>query len=305
MQTYADLLVALHVGPWALASGELQSLIAFAKCNAYSGRVGPARPAAARGGGGRGGSAARTAVIPIIGYIEPRVGLLSMLGLGVSCPEIAGALREALADPGVDRIVLEIDSQGGSVFGVDELATEIRAARATKPVIGVANSVAGSAAYWIGSACSELYVTPGGQVGSIGIVIQHEDVSKALEAEGVRITLITAGLYKAEGNSFGPLGSVARAQLQSEVDGYGADFTQAVARGRNVPVESVRRDMGRGRMMRADAALAANMIDGIATFDAVLRGRAAPSSALRGRAGPGAGKTLSPNLAWLQLQDMQ
>lgn len=305
MQSYADLLVALHTGPWALAQGELQGLIAFVKRNAYSGRVGPpARPAAARGGGGRGGSAARTAVIPIIGYIEPRVGLLSMLGLGVSCPEIAGALREALADPGVDRIVLEIDSQGGSVFGVDDLATEIRAARATKPVIGVANSVAGSAAYWIGSACSELYVTPGGQVGSIGIVIQHEDVSKALEAEGVRITLLTAGLYKAEGNPFGPLGPVACAQLQSEVDSYGADFTQAVARGRNVPVESVRRDMGRGRMMRADAALAANMIDGIATFDAVLRGRAS-SSALRGRAAPGAGKPLSLNLAWLQLQGVQ
>jgi len=103
------------------------------------------------------------------------------------------------------------------------------------------------------------------------VIAAHEDLSKMLQAEGVNVTLITAGKYKAEGNPYEPLPAEARANIQAEVDAYGADFTSAVARGRGVSVEAVRKDMGQGRMLRGDAALANKMVDGVATFDEVIR----------------------------------
>lgn len=275
MNAFIDLVVALRTRPWALSSNGLSSVIALVERSAFT--ASPDRSLTRRAGppsglGAKRGQVGRTAVISIIGYIEPRPSVFTMLGIGSAASDISRALRTALADSGVDRIVLDIDSPGGSVFGVDELASEIRAASATKPIIGIANSVAASAAYWIGSAATELYVTPGGQVGSIGIVAAHEDVSQSLKAAGVSITLITAGKHKAEGNPYGPLGSEARANLQAEVDSYGGDFTRAVARGRGVSVETVRRDMGQGRMLRGAAAVAAHMVDGVMTFDDVMAG---------------------------------
>jgi len=104
-----------------------------------------------------------------------------------------------------------------------------------------------------------------------GVIAAHEDVSKALEAEGVNVTLITAGKYKAEGSPYGPLDEEALRSIQSDIDGYYADFTSAVAKGRGVSVDAVRSDMGQGRMLRGDAAMSAKMIDGIATFDDVVK----------------------------------
>ena len=179
--------------------------------------------------------------------------------------------REALADETVSQILLDIDSPGGSVYGVGELAAEIYAARSAKPIVAVSNSLAASAAYWIGSAASEFYVTPGGEVGSIGVWQAHEDWSKALDEAGVKTTLISAGKFKVEGNPYEPLSQEARDFMQLRTDEYYSAFTKAVAKGRGVGIDAVRSGMGQGRVLGADAALAENMVDGIATFDEVVK----------------------------------
>jgi signal peptide peptidase SppA len=183
----------------------------------------------------------------------------------------AQALRQALADDTVSQILIDIDSPGGSVYGVAELADEIAAARAQKPVVAIANSLAASAAYWLGAQADELYVTPGGEVGSIGVWQAHFDYSQALAAEGVTPTLISAGKYKVEGNPYAPLDEEAQSFMQSRVNDYYGAFTKAVARGRAVPIAQVRDGLGQGRVLGADAALAENMVDGISTLDDVLK----------------------------------
>ena len=213
------------------------------------------------------------AVLPLYGVVTQRGNMVEdVSGPGsVSTQQFAGALRQALADDTVSQILLDIDSPGGSVYGVAELADEIISARSQKPVVAVANSLAASAAYWIGSAASEFYVTPGGEVGSIGVWQAHFDYSQALAAEGVAPTLISAGKYKVEGNPYAPLDAEAQGFMQSRVDDYYAAFTKGVARGRGVPIAQVRDGMGQGRVLGADAAMAQNMVDGVATFDDVVR----------------------------------
>jgi signal peptide peptidase SppA len=212
------------------------------------------------------------AVLPLYGVVTQRGNMVDDIsGPGsTSTQQFTSALRQVLTDDTVGQILIDIDSPGGSVYGVAELASEIVKARAQKPVVAVVNSLAASAAYWIGCSASEFYVTPGGEVGSIGVWQAHFDYSKALEEEGVKPTLISAGKFKVEGNPYLPLDPEAQAFMQSRVDDYYNAFVQAVAVGRGVSVDDVRNGMGEGRVLGADAALAQRMVDGIASFDDVL-----------------------------------
>lgn len=225
----------------------------------------PSRSNIARTGSGS------IAVIPLVGTVIQRAGMMEMCGGGTSVQRFSSAFREAMADETISQILIEIDSPGGSVYGVAELFSEIYGARSQKPVVAIANSLAASAAYWIGCAASEFYVTPGGEVGSIGVWQAHEDWSAALAEEGIKTTLISAGRYKVEGNPYEPLNEDAQAFMQSRVNDYYGSFTKAVAKGRNVPIDAVRNGMGQGRVLGADAALAEKMVDGVATMDDVIK----------------------------------
>ena len=269
--------------PWALEPGRLAT---FSSIVQRWSRGEPAAPdvlasiaadkdvlAARKQEAARAGAGANIAVLPFYGVVTQRGNMADdVSGPGAaSTQKFTAALRQALADPSIGGILIDIDSPGGSVYGTGELASEILASRGTKPIVGLANSLAASAAYWVGTACSELYVTPGGEVGSIGVWQAHEDWSAALADAGVKTTLISAGKYKTEGNAYEPLGADAQAFMQSRVDDYYAMFVKGVAKGRGVSVDVVRQDFGQGRVFGADQAHAAGMVNGVATFDDVVK----------------------------------
>lgn len=204
---------------------------------------------------GRKGGA--VAILPIEGVITHRGWL------GVPTSWIAGHLRKMVADDSIGAVILDIDSPGGAVSGVEELAREIHAAKAKKPIVAVANSMAASAAYWIASQASEVVVTPSGEVGGIGVFAMHADISQALEKKGVAVSLIHAGRHKVEGNPYQPLGGEARAEMQSKVDGFYGMFVGAVRRGRGALSDEVMQ----GRMYSAQAALRHGLVDRVATLE--------------------------------------
>jgi signal peptide peptidase SppA len=221
---------------------------------------------------------ASAAVIPIHGVITQRFDFWSWLFGGTSLDLLRNALREVVADPAVGAVIFDIDSPGGSVDGLAEFSKELRTLRGgTKPIVSVVDPLAASAAYWIGCQVDELVVTPSGEVGSIGVYAAHEDDSVALEMMGVKITLISAGPYKTEGNPFEPLGDEAEAAIQEQVDTFYAMFLSDVALGRGANVNAVAASYGEGRTMLAKKALQAGMVDRIDTLEntALRLGRSA------------------------------
>ncbi len=224
-----------------------------------------------------------TGIIPIRGTISQHAkGDISGFAVGgAATDEIAAALDTLLADDAVSKIILDIDSPGGTSYGVTELAQKIYDSRGQKPIIAVANSLAASAAYWIGASADRFYITPGGIVGSIGVYAIHQDVSKMAEDLGVKTTLISAGKYKTLGNQFEPLNEEALAHIQARVDDVYGQFLADVARGRGVAASVVRGGYGEGDVLTAKAAKAEGMVDGVMTFDAVVARtfRIAPSGA--------------------------
>lgn len=212
------------------------------------------------------------AVIPVYGVIAQRISTMDEISGpgGTSTERLLKDIKSAIADPAVSSILLDIDSPGGTVFGVPELAKEIFGLRGQKPIVAIANSLAASAAYWIASAASEFHVTPSGEAGSIGVFAEHLDMSKWLEKEGLKPTLIRAGEYKTEGNQYEPLSDEAAAFIQSRVEEYYGMFIKAVSKYRGVTEAKVRNDFGKGRVFGAEQAVAAGMADKVSTFDQIL-----------------------------------
>lgn len=223
------------------------------------------------------------AVVPVYGVMMQRAGALAETSGICSTLRLRAQLREIRQDERVGAIVMEFDSPGGMVFGCEELATDIFEGRGQKPTVAQVNPWAASAAFWAASQCAEIAVTPSGQVGSIGVYTVHQDFSGYEEMMGVKTTLVSAGKYKVEGNAFEPLSEEARAAMQREVDGSYDMFTAAVARGRGVPAETVRKGFGEGRMVPAREAVRMGMADRVATLEQTLARLSTP----QGRAAVG------------------
>lgn len=225
------------------------------------------------------------AVIPIMGMISHRERF-SFFGVssGASVERIRARLVQALADASVAVIVLYVDSPGGTVAGVAELASEIRAAREQKPVVAIVDTMGLSAAYWLASQATEIVVTPSGMVGSIGVLQAHENRAAQMEMMGRDITLLHAGKYKVEANPFEPLSDEARAALQESIDEAYAGFVAAVAAGRGVKASVVSGGFGEGRIVDARPALALGMVDRVETVATAIARIAANPSRIRRRA---------------------
>ncbi len=245
-----------------LTDEEIQARIGADGIKPQAVKVRAAQSVRREGGGG-------VAVLPVRGVIAHRMEAFDNVSGpgGTSTERFIRGFRDAMADNSVSSIVLDVDSPGGGVPGVDEAATEIRGARGDKPIIAVVNSLAASAAYWIASAADEIVVTPSGEVGSIGVFAAHKEFSRRDETLGVKTTLISAGRFKVEGNPFEPLTEEAREAIQARVDEHYEVFVDAVARGRDVAASAVRGGFGEGRTVGAREAVALGMADRIGTMD--------------------------------------
>lgn len=281
---YPHVMALVREQPWAILPAKLAVITDLLRFRAEGGRLTAEQIADRIGAAAERPNPARAgavAVIPVYGTIVQRVDLFTEMSGGTSTERLSATFAQAVADPSVGSILLRIDSPGGGVYGVAEVADQIFKARGKKPIVAVADSMAASAAYWIASAADEIVVTPGGEVGSIGVFAAHEDISRHLDAEGVGVTLISAGKYKVEGSPFEPLGEEARAAMQSRVNDYYSLFVRAVAKGRGVSVDDVRGGFGEGRVVGAQQAVKFGMADRVDTYDATVarlaRGGARPS----------------------------
>jgi signal peptide peptidase SppA len=282
---YQRIIAEIFARPWAILPEKLQAIAEFAAFAGGGGKFSEEDVRARVGAGPRPrpSTPGTVALLDVFGVISNRMNMMSDISGGTSIEKLTAQFRAALADPSVKAIVFDVDSPGGSVDGVPELADEIYSARAQKKTVAVANTMAASAAYWIASAADELVVTPSGSVGSIGVFAAHEDMSKYLDEQGVKISLVSAGKYKTEGNPYEPLSEDAKASMQTEVNAFYDMFVKAVAKNRGTQPAAVRSGFGQGRMVLAADAVGENMATRVATLDQTLArfGVAKPTSAMR------------------------
>ncbi|PHX45778.1 capsid protein, partial [Pseudomonas sp. NZIPFR-PS2] len=198
-------------------------------------------------------------VIPVSGVLVSRGSHIGMCETMTSYEQLRGQIRNAVADPVVERIVLDIDSPGGSAVGAFELAADIRAMAQQKPITGIVNFMAYSGGYLLGSACSELVVSQTSGVGSIGVIASHMDRSKMEEGMGVKVTTVFAGAHKNDLSPHEPLSDQSLKYLNDVVQESYQLFVNAVAEYRGLSVQQVMAT--EAGLYRGQAGIAAGLAD--------------------------------------------
>lgn len=177
---------------------------------------------------------------------------------------IGNAFDELIANDSVKGIVLSIDSPGGEIKGVSDLADHIFAARGTKPCGIVAHSAATmcSAAYWIASACENIVASSVAQVGSIGVMgILGGDEDKS-------VTYLRSNL--SPNKNLDPNTPEGRSAIEKNLDAMAKVFVEALAKNRNSDFDSVLERYGQGKVFVGQEALEAGMVDAIDSLDSVV-----------------------------------
>lgn len=289
MLTFSQLLALLGNEPVALWGDWLRAFAASGRLDMLSGL--PAADVEARVTPGQQRSVAMksgaVAVIPVNGIITGKPTMWEQYGMTMSGASLVAATRAAVNDPEVKAIIHLHNSPGGSTSGVQEAHADLVALRGKKPIVAQVEYMAASASYWLASAADEISITPSGVTGSVGAYMMHVDISKALADAGMEATFVYAGKDKVLGNEFAPLDDAARAYYQGLVDHAYAAFTGDVSKGRGLGADVVRGEsFGSGRILTADAAKRAGMVDVIRTMEQTLSayGASAPTGDRQRRA---------------------
>lgn len=212
---------------------------------------------------------ANVEIISVLGTIMNRASSMNMISGATTYSNVADRVNAAAANPKVSKIVLDLDTPGGTVVGVDQLASAIRAAKKVKPVIAVVNDMAASAGYWIASQATEIAVSGSSLVGSISVLSTHTDVS-ALESKlGVKTTMLATGEFKTLGNPHEPLSEKHKAKILDRMQATHDLFVATIADGRGMDVGTVKK-LATGDTWNGGEAVANGLADYSATMEEVL-----------------------------------
>lgn len=224
----------------------------------------------------------RTAVVPIHGVIAHRAAAVGRVSsrVGTSVEHIRDDLQAALDNADVDSILLDVDSPGGSVSGIEELAAEIRTARARKPIVAHCDGMMASAAYWLGSQATRVVASRSGAVGSIGVIAAFYDDHRAAANQGFDPIVIKSTPAKGGMQGNGTLSDADRADVQREVDQYHRLFVEAVAGGRGITIEKAT-ELADGRIYIGAEAQQRGFVDAVASQAAALEELRAHGAELR------------------------
>ena len=180
-------------------------------------------------------------IISVIGPLVKRSSGEFLSGGPTTYGEVETEFMDAITDPEIKGVLLNIDSPGGESVGAFELSDLIYSQRTAKPIYAAADGDAFSAAFALGSAAEKLYVTKSGGVGSVGVWMMHVDQSGFNKQHGVKPTFIFAGARKLDGNPHAPLTNEALGVFQAEIDRIYGMFVDTVARNRGMSTKVVSR----------------------------------------------------------------
>lgn len=222
-------------------------------------------------------------IIPISGVIARHASQVNGCSQprGTSAEQISRDLREALEDPEVTSLLLDIDSPGGTVSGVPELADELAEAGREKPLFAMTDGMMASAAYWLGSQAQEIYATRSATVGSIGVYAAIVDSSVAAHNQGLKIDVVKTGEAKAAGIPGTPTTDRHRASVMADIQSFFEMFKADVSQGRGDRIEDLDQ-IADGSVFIGAEARRVGLVDSILTMKAI-RERVASVAAPNGR----------------------
>lgn len=196
---------------------------------------------------------------------KPGIGLVEVKGMILDSRETVRQLRHFLKDDDVRAVVLRVDSPGGVVAPSQEIYDEVRKFAAKKKIVVSMGSLAASGGYYISAPATLIYANPGTITASIGVIIKLSNIEALMDKIGIKATVVKTGKYKDSGSPVRELTEEDRAMFQSVIDSTHNQFVKAVASGRKLPEDEVRR-IADGRVLSGEQALGLKLVDRLGTL---------------------------------------
>ena len=192
------------------------------------------------------------------------------LGAEIAADELAGALEDIAEDPGLDAVLLRLDSGGGSAVASETIRRAILVVRAAgKPVIVSMGNAAASGGYWIATGADRIIAQPATLTGSIGVIAGKPVLEEAWRKLGVNWAEIARGANAGQWSINRPYTDEARARVDALVGWLYDRFTRLVADARDMPQTRVN-EIARGRVWAGAMALRLGLVDELGGLDVAL-----------------------------------
>jgi len=196
---------------------------------------------------------------------KPGVGLVEVKGMILDSRETVRQLRYFLKKDTVKAVVLRVDSPGGVVAPSQEISDEVRKFAAKKKIIVSMGSLAASGGYYISAPATLIYANPGTITASIGVILKLSNIEALMDKIGIKSYTLKTGKFKDSGSPLRKFSPEDRAMLQAVIDNTHEQFVRAVASGRKLPVEEVRK-IADGRILSGEQAKALKLVDRLGTL---------------------------------------
>lgn len=193
------------------------------------------------------------------------IGLVEVKGMIIDSKETVRQLRYFLKQDGVKAVVLRVDSPGGIVAPSQEISDEVRKFAAKKKIIVSMGSLAASGGYYISAPATLIYANPGTITASIGVILKLSNIEALMDKIGIKSHTLKTGKYKDSGSPVREFSAEDRAMLQSVINNTHDQFVRAVAEGRKLPIDEVRK-IADGRILSGEQAKAARLVDRLGTY---------------------------------------
>jgi len=201
--------------------------------------------------------------------LKDKIGVIPIEGAIAKSETVVSQLVEFKKDRSVKAIILRVDSPGGGVAPSQEIYREIRKTKEKKKIIVSMGSVAASGGYYVSSAADKIIASPGTLTGSIGVLMEFVRLQELMEKIGVDIEVLKSGEFKDIGSPHRKLTEQDKEMVRALIFDIQSQFVEAVAQGRNLPIEKVR-EIADGRIFSGSQGLELGLVDQLGNFqDAV------------------------------------
>jgi len=199
-----------------------------------------------------------------------RLALIRIEGPIIDSKDATDEIKEYTKDKSIKAIILRIDSPGGAVAPSQEIYEEVKKAAAQKKVVVSMGSVAASGGYYIAAPATKIIANPGTLTGSIGVIMEIPNIEGLMNKIGIKTEVIKSGRHKDIASAFRTMGKEEREILQGVMDNVHEQFMKAVAEGRKIKIEEVRK-IADGRIFTGEQAKTYGLVDDLGTLEDAIK----------------------------------
>ena len=198
--------------------------------------------------------------VPIQGAIVPGRRLpFSSLFTPVAFSEDIVSYIDELNNSKAGAVIFEINSPGGEAYASKQIGDAIK--RLKKPTVALIKAHGTSGAYWIASACDKIVADPLSDVGSIGTITTHFNLSELLDKIGIDVKSLSTGKFKDVDSPFKKMSEEGEEFIKEHLEAVNREFVNEIKTNRKIEDEETIKKLTSGKPFLGREAQELGLVD--------------------------------------------